>query len=185
MQESPAIESTRRWMEAAVIGLNLCPFAKAVHVKQRIRWVVSGARDAEALRLQLADELQLLADAPIDAIEMTLLIHPQVLGDFLDYNDFLGVAEAEIARADLEGVLQIASFHPDYVFAGADADDVTNATNRAPWPLLHLLREESIDRAVAAYPDPEAIVGRNLARMAQLGADGWRQLLATILSARP
>lgn len=170
------ITRTRRWLEQAVIGLNLCPFAKAVHAKGRIRWVVSAATRAQDLRAELADELRRLADAPIEVVETTLLIHPRVLHDFLDYNNFLDEADAEIADAGLEGVIQVASFHPDYVFAGAAADEVGNATNRSPWPLLHLLREESIDRAVAAYPDPDAIVERNLDTLQQLGREGWRAL---------
>jgi hypothetical protein len=109
-------------------------------------------------------------------VETTLLIHPHVLTDFLDYNDFLDAADAEIASAGLEGVIQVASFHPDYVFAGVAADDPSHATNRSPWPLLHLLREESIDRAVAAYPDPDAIVERNLDTLRRLGPEGWRAL---------
>jgi hypothetical protein len=167
---------TRAWLEQAVIGLNLCPFAKAVHAKGRIRWVVSAATCAEELRVELTEELRLLAATPIDEIETTLLIHPSVLRDFLDYNNFLDAADAEIAEAGLEGVIQVASFHPDYVFAGSSADDVENASNRSPWPLLHLLREESIDRAVAAYPDPDAIVARNLDTLRRLGHEGWRAL---------
>jgi hypothetical protein len=170
------IARTRAWLEQAVIGLNLCPFAKAVHAKGRIRWVVSTATRAEDLRAELADELRLLAAAPIDQIETTLLIHPSVLRDFLDYNNFLDAADAEIADAGLEGVIQVASFHPDYVFVGVDADDPGNASNRSPWPLLHLLREESIDRAFAAYPDPDAIVERNLDTLRRLGHEGLRAL---------
>jgi hypothetical protein len=174
--DAEVINRTRAWLEQAVIGLNLCPFAKAVHGKGRIRWVVSAATDADALRAELADELRRLANTPIEVVETTLLIHPHVLTDFLDYNDFLDAADAEIASAGLEGVIQVASFHPDYVFAGVAADDPSHATNRSPWPLLHLLREESIDRAVAAYPDPDAIVGRNLDTLRRLGPEGWRAL---------
>jgi hypothetical protein len=170
------IARTRAWLEQAVIGLNLCPFAKAVHAKGRIRWVVSAATRSEDLRAELGAELRRLADTPIDVVETTLLIHPHVLADFLDYNDFLDAADAEIADAGLEGVIQVASFHPDYVFAGVAADDPSHATNRSPWPLLHLLREESIDRAVAAYPDPDAIVDRNLDTLQRLGAAGWQAL---------
>lgn len=176
-----ALARTRAWLEHAVIGLELCPFAKAVHVRGRIRWVVSAARDPEVLRAELRRELETLAAAPIDAVETTLLLHPWVLHDFLDYNDFLDVADAEIADLGLEGVLQVASFHPDYVFAGSDPDDVENATNRAPVPLLHLLREDGIDRAVQAYPDPDAIVERNLATLRRLGVAGWRALAAAWL----
>jgi hypothetical protein len=174
--EAPALTRTRAWLEEAVIGLELCPFAKAVHVKGRIRWVLSDATDPEALRAELRREFETLAASAIDEIETTLLVHPHVLQDFRDYNDFLDVADREIADLGLEGVLQVASFHPDYVFAGSDADDIENATNRSPVPLLHLLREESIDRAVAAYPDPDAIVSRNLGTLRRLGVAGWQAL---------
>ena len=174
--DADVINRTRAWLEQAVIGLNLCPFAKAVHAKGRIRWVVSAATRSEDLRGELGAELRRLSETPIDVVETTLLIHPHVLADFLDYNDFLDAADAEIADAGLEGVIQVASFHPDYLFAGVAADDPSHATNRSPWPLLHLLREESIDRAVAAYPDPDAIVGRNLDTLQRLGTAGWQAL---------
>lgn len=180
--DDDVLARTRAWLEQAVIGLELCPFAKAVHAKGRIRWVVSAARDVEALHADLRRELEALAEAPIDAVETTLLLHPHVLADFLDYNDFLDVADGAIEDLGLEGVLQVASFHPDYVFAGSDPDDVENATNRSPVPLLHLLREESIDRAVAAYPDPDAIVARNLETMRRLGPAGWRALASAWLA---
>lgn len=176
--DAAVIAATRRWLERAVIGLELCPFAKGVHLSGRIRWVVSRATTPDALLADLGRELQALQAADPDAVDTTLLIHPQALSDFLDYNDFLDVADAEIADLGLEGVLQVASFHPDYVFAGSDPDDVENATNRAPVPLLHLLREDSIDRAVQAYPDPDAIVERNLATLRRLGPAGWRALAA-------
>lgn len=174
-----AIAATRHWLEQAVIGLNLCPFAKAVHVREQIRWVESAARDPDHLLEDLAAELQLLAAADADKVDTTLLIHPQVLNDFLDYNDFLDVADAAIEALGLAGVLQIASFHPDYRFEGTAADDVGNLTNRSPYPMLHLLREDSIDRAVAAYPDAAAIYERNLDTLRRLGVDGWHRLLST------
>jgi hypothetical protein len=171
------IDATRRWLERAVIGLNLCPFAKAVLAKQQVRFAVSEARDTDALLADLIVEMQRLRDADPAELDTTLLIHPQVLGDFLDYNAFLDVAEATLAALSLEGVLQIASFHPDYRFAGTEADDPTNATNRSPYPVLHLLREDSVARAVAAFPDPDEIVQRNLATMERLGLEGYRRLL--------
>jgi hypothetical protein len=171
------IAATRRWLERAVIGLNLCPFAKAVHTKGRIRWVLSGATDAQALLEQLVDELRLLAAADPAEVETTLIVHPQVLRDFADYNDFLDLADAAIAALGLEGTLQVASFHPDYRFAGTEAGDITNATNRSPHPTLHLLREDSIAQAVADAPDADRIVERNLATLRRLGAAGWRRLL--------
>ena len=167
----------RRWLERAVIGLNLCPFAKAVYVKQQVRIVISDASTERALLEELGEELALLRDTPADEIDTTLLVHPQVLGDFLDYNDFLGDADALVEAMDLDGVLQVASFHPLYQFAGSEPDDADNLTNRAPYPILHLLREASIDRAVAAYPDPDAIIERNIATVRELGLAGWDKLL--------
>jgi hypothetical protein len=175
--ESDAIEATRRWLERAVIGLNLCPFAKAVHARGQIRWVLSDASTPDALLETLGEELLFLRDAPADAVDTTLIVHPQVLADFLDYNDFLGTADALVESLGLDGVLQVASFHPDYQFAGSAPDDVENFTNRSPFPTLHLLREDSVSRAVDAYPDPDVIVGRNVETLRNLGAEGWRRLL--------
>ena len=176
--DTPVIEATRTWLERAVIGLNLCPFAKAVHVKQQIRYVVSHAETPEALLEQLVSELQLLAAADPQQVEMTLLMHPQVLQDFLDYNDFLEVADAAIEQLDLGGVLQIASFHPAYQFAGTAPDDIENYTNRSPYPTLHLLREASIDQAVAAFPDAADIFERNIETLQRLGLAGWKKLFS-------
>lgn len=176
-----ALRATRAWVEHAVIGLNLCPFAKAVQVKGLVRYVCSEARDAAALLEALQEELLRLRDTPMDAIETTLLVHPWVLNDFLDYNDFLDAAEALLSELGLEGTLQIASFHPDYRFAGTDADDIGNATNRSPHPTLHLLREASIDRAVEAYPEADTIVDANLRTLQALGPQGWARLQAEIL----
>jgi hypothetical protein len=167
------LATTRHWLETAVIGLNLCPFAKAVHSKERIRWVLSPATDTEALLQDLLRELQFLSEADPDQVDTTLLVHPGVLGDFMDYNDFLDIADAALAELDLEGVLQIASFHPDYQFAGTEPDDIENCTNRSPYPTLHLLREASIDAAVAAFPQAEAIFERNQETLRQLGWEGW------------
>jgi hypothetical protein len=175
--EPVEISATRRWLERAVIGLNLCPFAKAVYVKQQVRFVLSDARDTDALRDEVERELRLLADTPADEIDTTLIVHPHVLQDFLAYNDFLDVADMTVRVLGLEGELQVASFHPDYVFAGEAASDPSNCSNRAPYPTLHLLREASIDRAVAAYPDPGVIVERNIATLRGLGVDGYRRLL--------
>jgi len=174
---SDAIEATRRWLERAVIGLNLCPFAKAVHVRGQIRWVLSDATTPEALLETLGEELLWLRDASAEEVDTTLLIHPQVLTDFLDYNDFLETADALVESLGLDGVLQVASFHPDYQFAGSAPDDVENFTNRSPYPTLHLLREDSVSRAVEAFPDAEVIVERNVETLRKLGVDGWRDLL--------
>ena len=168
---------TRRWLERAVIGLNLCPFAKAVVAKEQVRFVLSDATTPEALLAELGEELLRLRDTPAEQLDTTLLIHPQVLGDFLDYNDFLDDADALVEALALDGVLQVASFHPDYQFAGSAPDDVENFTNRAPYPILHLLREDSVARAVAAFPDPDAIVERNIETLRGIGVDGWKKLL--------
>jgi hypothetical protein len=173
-----AIEDTRHWLERAVIGLNLCPFAKAVHVKEQIRWVESAAEDPEQLLQDLVRELQFLAAADPATVETTLLIHPHVLSDFLDYNDFLDVADAAVESLGLAGVLQVASFHPDYQFAGTAPDDAENLSNRSPYPTLHLLREASIDAAVAAFPEADTIYERNIETLRRLGVQGWRRLMA-------
>jgi hypothetical protein len=175
---TPALQATRQWLERAVIGLNLCPFAKAVHQKQQIRWVESPATTVEALLADLLAELKLLADTPAADVDTTLLVHPQVLQDFLDYNDFLELADDAIEELGLAGVLQVASFHPQYRFEGTEDDDPGNLSNRAPWPTLHLLREDSVDRAVDAFPEAEQIYQRNIETLQQLGAAGWRRLMA-------
>lgn len=170
------VHDTRVWLERAVIGLNLCPFAKSVHVKGQVHYAVSRAHDAEALRADLETELLALMAVPAAERDTTLLIAPDCLADFLDFNDFLAVADQLLADLDLDGVLQIASLHPQYQFAGTRADDVTNFTNRSPYPTLHLLREDSIDRAVAAFPEAEAIFEVNMQTMETLGVAGWDAL---------
>ena len=165
-----------RWLERAVIGLNLCPFAKGVHAKGQIHYVVSAATGAEALAQDLRRELADLAAAPAEVRDTTLLMAPDCLQDFLEFNDFLGLAEDVLEELDLDGTLQIASFHPQFQFAGTGAGDVTNCTNRAPYPTLHLLREDSIDRAVQAYPEAEAIYERNMEVLEKLGMPGWQAL---------
>lgn len=176
---SPAdpIADTRRWVEKAVIGLNLCPFAKAVYVKDQVRFVLSDATTPEQLLEELGEELLLLRDTPAAQIDTTLIVHPQVLRDFLDYNDFLDQADGLVEALELDGDLQVASFHPDYQFADSAADDIENYSNRAPYPTLHLLREESVSRAVAIFPDADAIVERNYATLRALGHAGWKTLL--------
>jgi hypothetical protein len=174
-----AAERTRAWVEHAVVGLNLCPFAKAPMVKGQIRYVVSETTDPRALLDELCAQMEALVAADPSQVETTLLIHPNVLGDFLDFNDFLDAAEAALVELGHEGVLQIASFHPDYRFEGTDDDDLGNASNRAPYPTLHLLREASVERAVAAFPEAEAIFENNLRTLEALGADGWDTLRAT------
>jgi hypothetical protein len=173
----PVIAATRAWLEKAVIGLNLCPFAKSVHVSGRIRWRVSAATTADELLADLGDELRWLAAADPDVVDTTLLIHPHVLGDFLDYNDFLDVADAAVEALGLADVLQVASFHPQYQFADTEPDDISNCTNRAPYPTLHLLRHASVDRAVTAFPEASAIFDVNIKTMRSLGHEGWRKLM--------
>jgi len=173
------ITSTKRWLETAVIGLNLCPFAKAVHVKGQIRYVVCESDSREVLLTELVHELEFLASADPAETDTTLLIHPHLFDDFLDYNDFLEVADAAIDELKLDGVIQIASFHPHYQFADTEPDDITNYTNRSPYPTLHLLREESVSRAVAAFPEAGEIFERNIQTMEKLGHDGWRKIAMT------
>ncbi|MCC2956237.1 DUF1415 domain-containing protein [Massilia sp. IC2-477] len=170
------VAATRRWLEKAVIGLNLCPFAKSVYVKEQVRYVVSNATTPEALLEQLMEELQFLSDTPAEQVDTTLLIHPFVLGDFEDYNEFLDVADAAVEDMQLDGELQVASFHPRYQFADTDVNDISNYTNRAPYPILHLLREDSIDRAVEAFPEAAEIFEKNIDTMEKLGLDGWDKL---------
>ena len=176
MNADTVIAQTRTWLEEAVIGLNLCPFAKAVHVKGQVRYVVSEATDVDALQQALAEQLQDLAAADPAQVDTTLLIHPNVLQDFEDFNQFLGLAEEMVEALGLDGVLQVASFHPQFQFAGTSPDDVSNATNRAPYPTLHLLREESIDRAVEAFPEAETIYEANIETLERLGPEGWAAL---------
>jgi len=171
-----AIADTKLWLEKAVIGLNLCPFAKGVHVKGQIRYFVSAAQTTDELLADVLRELELLAETPRAKTDTTLLIHPHVLTDFLDYNDFLGVVDAALEEVDLAGELQVASMHPDYQFAGTEPDDITNYTNRSPYPTLHLIREDSIDEAVAAFPDAEDIYEKNMETMRKLGHEGWDAL---------
>jgi hypothetical protein len=170
------IAATREWLERAVIGLNLCPFAKAVHIKNQIRYVVSEARTPEALLEELAAELKWLSESDPEVVDTTLLIHPWVLQDFYDYNDFLDVADTAVDELGLAGEIQVASFHPDYQFADTEPDDIENYSNRSPYPTLHLLREESVDRAVEAFPEADQIYERNIETLRTLGLDGWKKL---------
>lgn len=171
-----AITETRDWVERIVIGLNLCPFAPAPVLKGLIRYVTSDAETQEALLEDLATELQRLVAAPPEEIETTLLIHPRALQDFHDFNDFLEVADELLRVLELEGEIQIASFHPHYQFADTESDDIGNATNRSPYPTLHLLREESISRAVDSFGDTRRISTNNLATLGKLGLEGLQAL---------
>ena len=170
------IAATRDWVRRAVIGLNLCPFAKAVEQRGQVRYVVSHARHEEDLLADLRRELAHLAATPAEVTDDTLLIHPEVLQEFFAFQNFLARADAAVRKAGLEGVIQIASFHPDYQFADTEPDDVTNCTNRAPYPTLHLLREASIAEAVKSDAAAEGIYERNQATMRTLGKAGWEKL---------
>jgi hypothetical protein len=175
-KEQQYIQDTQDWLLKAVIGLNLCPFAKAVHIKEQVRYFVSEATSVELLLQDLANELEHLAETSPEKTDTTLLIHPHVLQDFLDYNEFLDLADGLLEELNLDGELQIASFHPHYQFANTEVDDITNFTNRSPYPTLHIIREDSIDKAVEAFPEAEAIFETNMATMEKLGLDGWKKL---------
>jgi len=166
------IVDTRAWVERVVIGLKLCPFAPAPALKGLIRYVTSDAETQEAVLEDLATELKHLVASSSDEVETTLLILPRVRQDFRDFNDFLEIADELLRMLELEGEIQIASFHPHYQFADTDSDDIGNETNRSPYPTLHLLREESISRAVDAFGDTRSISATNLATLAKLGPDG-------------
>jgi uncharacterized protein len=178
------VATTRHWLTRAVIGLNLCPFAKAVHVKNQIRYAVSEATGIEHVLADLENELRTLADADPAVIDTTLLIVPHALADFLGYNDCLYFADRMLKQLRLEGTLQIASFHPHYQFEGSEPDDVENYTNRSPYPILHLLREASIERAVEAFPDAADIYERNQETLRRLGAQGWQEWMTAKPAAR-
>jgi hypothetical protein len=174
--EEEILAATRIWLEKAVIGLNLCPFAKAVYVKNQVRLVVSRARHADDLLEELDRELDLLVATPADEIDTTLLIHATLFDDFLDFNDFLEVADGVVEEHALEGVIQLASFHPRFQFDGTEPDDISNYTNRAPFAMLHLLREASVEKAVEAFPEAEAIFEENIKTLEKLGHAGWKAL---------
>lgn len=175
-QERIVIEDTQKWLLDAVVGLNLCPFAKSVVVKDMVRYRVCPSSQPEDVLAMLRDELQHLAEADPDQLDTTLLMAPNALPDFLDFNDFLAECDDVLTELDLGGVLQVADFHPQYQFGGTDVDDVENFTNRTPYPTLHLLREASIDKAVEAYPDASLIFERNIEVLNKLGPEGWAKL---------
>ncbi len=174
--DEEVLNQTRHWLEKAVIGLNLCPFAKAVYVKNQVRLVVSHARHADDLLEELDRELDLLVATPADEVDTTLLIHPTLFEDFLDFNDFLEIADGVVEEHELEGIIQLASFHPNFQFDGTEPDDMGNYSNRAPFAILHLLREESVERAVEAFPQAEAIFEENIRTLEKLGIEGWKAL---------
>ncbi|MCK6436202.1 DUF1415 domain-containing protein [Rivihabitans pingtungensis] len=174
--DQTVIDATRIWLEKAVIGLNLCPFAKAVYVKNQIRYVVSHARHTDQFLEELDSELERLANTDPEEIDTTLLIHPTLFPEFSVFNDLLDLAETAPEALGLEGVLQVASFHPDFQFADTQPDDMSNYTNRSPYPTLHLIRESSIARAAESFPDPSVIFERNIEVVNELGPEGWKGL---------
>lgn len=170
------IDHTKQWLEKAVIGLNLCPFAKAPYVKDRVRISVSEAKHLDGFLQDLDRELQLLGTTPAEELETTLLVHPTLFADFLTFNDMLDIADAAVPENDLDGIIQIAPFHPDFQFADTEANDIGNYTNRSPYPTLHLIREDSIAKAAEAFPDAAAIFDRNIALLEEMGEEGWNKL---------
>ena len=176
-RSATVLRDMHRWLERAVIGLNLCPFARGVHARGQVRWVVSAATATDDILAELAQELTLLDQADPLQHDTTLLVLPDALPDFLDFNDFLDAADAAVEALGLEGELQVASFHPCYQFAGTSPDDIGNFTNRAPWPALHLLREESLAQAIDSFGDTDTIYTANIQRLQQLGLAGWHALL--------
>ena len=180
MDNDHIIASVRQWVEQLIVGYNLCPFAKRELVRDRVRFFVSPAQDEEQLLVDLETELALLSAD--EGIETTLLITPQVLQDFFDFNQFLGRADQRVAQLKLKGVFQIANFHPDYQFGGTEPDDAENYTNKSPYPVLHLLREASLDQAIENYPDAESIPERNIEQLEQMGSDQLRRLLEDCFS---
>ncbi len=175
--DTQVASDTRRWLERAVIGLNLCPFAKAVHVKGQVHYAVSPAVGWSDLLADLERELDDLLAAPVQERETTLLMAPRALEDFIEFTGFLAEADRLLQRRGLEGTIQLASFHPRYQFAGTEPGDITNFTNRAPYPTLHLLREDRIVQAVQAFPEAADIYEANMATMRRLGPEGWRACL--------
>ncbi|MDB5883202.1 MAG: peptidase [Ramlibacter sp.] len=178
MKDAAAVvaHDTRNWLERAVIGLNLCPFAKAVHVKGQVHYAVSAASEAGQVLEDLQHELRALVALDPAVRDTTLLIVPGCLHDFLEFNDLMGRAERLVRKLRLEGVIQLARFHPAFQFAGSEQDDMANFTNRSPYPVIHLLREASIDRAVAAIAQPQAIYEANIETLRRLGPQGWADL---------
>jgi uncharacterized protein len=175
--DEAVVAGTRQWLERAVIGLSLCPFAKGVHVKGQIGYVVSPAETPAALLEDLGRELTRLSAADPEVLDTVLLVAPRVLAEFLDYNDFLRLANAELERLGLSGTLQIASFHPHFEFAEHAAGDAAHLSNRSPFPTLHLLREASVTRAVAAFPDAALIYDKNVETLRALGHEGYERVM--------
>ncbi|MEN9844737.1 MAG: hypothetical protein RLZZ612_2566 [Pseudomonadota bacterium] len=180
ISDEDVLAATRRWLENAVIGFNLCPFAKSVYVKNQVRLVVSHAKHLDGFLEDLDRELELLKSTPAEEVDTTLLIHPSLFPDFLVFNDFLDIADQVLAEHELEGMVQMAPFHPAFSFEGEAEDDMSHYTNRSPYPTLHLLREDSLARAIASYGDTDVIYQRNIIQLRQLGHDAWVRLLSAV-----
>lgn len=176
------IRQTRHWLEQVVLAQQLCPFARQPYEAEQIRFVCTSATDETALLAYLEEELHYLMATPATEVATSLLIHPWVLQDFYDYNNFLDSAEDVLRQAGFEGEVQLASFHPDYCFAGTAPEDAENYTNRSPWPMLHLLREAQVEAALAHYPDSEQIPVSNIQTMKTVGAAALAELLQRIKS---
>ncbi|MCG7657556.1 DUF1415 domain-containing protein [Wielerella bovis] len=176
MNDQTIIQHTTEWLEKAVIGLNLCPFAKAPYAKKQIRIAISHAKHLDAFLEDLDNEIQRLLNTSAEELETTLLVHPTLFPDFLLFNDVLDFAEQAIADNQAEGIIQIAPFHPQFQFTDTEADDISNYTNRSPYPTLHLIREDSIAKAVQAFPDPSLIFERNIKTLEEMGHEGWANL---------
>jgi hypothetical protein len=183
LNEEQVIAISRKWVKEVVIGFNLCPFARKPFELDRIRFQVSAASNVESLARKLIDELVLLESKAPEEVETTLLIHPWALTDFEEYWHTFGQFEELLRQADLEGIIQLASFHPDYIFAGSDEKDPANYTNRSPFPMVHLIREEGLENAIAHYPEPEKIPVRNEERMRELGLETVQKLWHAIRNA--
>jgi uncharacterized protein len=175
LDERPVLD-TRRWLERAVIGLNLCPFAKAVLARGQVHFACAPGEDFAPVTDALVQEAQALIDLDAGKRDTTLLVVPRGFDDWFMFLELVRAGERALKLGGYQGVLQLASFHPRFVFAGSDDDDPGNRTNRSPWPLLHLLREESIERAVQAFPDPAAIYEANIRTLSALGDEGWAAL---------
>jgi hypothetical protein len=178
VSEDPVIAITRRWIDKVVVGLGLCPFAEPSISSGRFRMTVCGTRDLQVLCKALIDELMFLQTDSGRKIDSVLLIHPHALNDFEQYNDFLDLCDQILADLSLVGEFQLASFHPQYRFAGSAAEDLGNYTNRSPYPALHVLRESSVARAVGEHPGTESIPENNVRRLETLGKQAIEAILA-------
>ncbi|MGC9402043.1 DUF1415 domain-containing protein [Vibrio genomosp. F10] len=171
-----AEKQTQQWLEDVIVGLNLCPFAHKPNKNKQIKIAVTDATTEEALLECILEEFQILDSKDAKELETTLVVIPDMLQDFMDYNFFLDWVDGLIKQQDYEGIYQVATFHPDYYFHGTQPDDTENLTNRSPYPTIHLIREESMEKVLKHYPDPEAIPDNNIARVESLSQEEKQQL---------